>query len=626
MALLTWLCLAGLYAAVHGQYLYDTVFNIDCGGYKNFTNQFNQSWISDRFYTGGAPGLVSEPHIFEQEQEKTLRFFPIAMGKKNCYIVNVPEGRYYIRTFFVYDNYDSRRHTPSFDVSVEGTLVFSWRSPWLETNARKGAYSDLFVFVRDGEATVCLYSIATDAPVIGSLEIIQVDPLSYDSSSNHQNVIMVNYGRLTCGSDSFGPGFSNDTDRFGRAWQSDYTFSQSSAMKRPLSTRNPIKSTDQAHDYFPLHLYQNALTLVSIAPLEYTLPVDTRLDYMLWFHFAEIDPTINAPGQRVFDIIINGENIHRIDIFKEVGSFTALRWQYTVSNLSKSTISIQLNPVSGIPLISGLENYALVPMDLATDHTEVVAMRALKQSLRIPDRMGWNGDPCAPSTWDAWEGVTCYYNKDRTALVITQLDLGSQGLKGFISEQINVLSHLVSLNLSSNILQGSIPPGLGHGSLRRVDLSNNQLIGTIPDSLGSRQLQLVLLSSNNLEGQVPENLYSIGVRGGTINLSGNQGLCGVPSLPDCPYFWEKRGLSVGAKIGLGISAALLVIMLLSVLYWCFIRRHRNDYDFGLGLPHDLISRTNRYQKQKNRMVFDSDDQNMNSFPSPHGFASNLNPL
>ncbi|KAK9733573.1 hypothetical protein RND81_04G075800 [Saponaria officinalis] len=33
----------------------------------------------------------------------------------------------------------------------------------------------------------------------------------------------------------------------------------------------------------------------------------------------------------------------------------------------------------------------------------VVAMRALKDSLRVPDRMGWNGDPCAPTTWDAWD-------------------------------------------------------------------------------------------------------------------------------------------------------------------------------------------------------------------------------
>jgi hypothetical protein len=51
----------------------------------------------------------------------------------------------------------------------------------------------------------------------------------------------------------------------------------------------------------------------------------------------------------------------------------------------------------------------------------VVAMRALKESLRVPDRMGWNGDPCAPTSWDAWEGVTCHPNKDETALVISQM-------------------------------------------------------------------------------------------------------------------------------------------------------------------------------------------------------------
>lgn len=51
----------------------------------------------------------------------------------------------------------------------------------------------------------------------------------------------------------------------------------------------------------------------------------------------------------------------------------------------------------------------------------VVAMRALKDSLRVPDRMGWNGDPCAPTDWDAWEGVTCHANKNGTGLVITQM-------------------------------------------------------------------------------------------------------------------------------------------------------------------------------------------------------------
>lgn len=51
----------------------------------------------------------------------------------------------------------------------------------------------------------------------------------------------------------------------------------------------------------------------------------------------------------------------------------------------------------------------------------VIAMRSLKESLKVPDRMGWNGDPCAPTSWDAWEGVTCHTNKGESALVVSQM-------------------------------------------------------------------------------------------------------------------------------------------------------------------------------------------------------------
>jgi hypothetical protein len=51
----------------------------------------------------------------------------------------------------------------------------------------------------------------------------------------------------------------------------------------------------------------------------------------------------------------------------------------------------------------------------------VIAMKALKDSLRVPERMGWNGDPCAPTNWDAWEGVTCRMSKDNSALVISKM-------------------------------------------------------------------------------------------------------------------------------------------------------------------------------------------------------------
>ncbi|KAK2635865.1 hypothetical protein Ddye_030657 [Dipteronia dyeriana] len=598
-------------------YPYDINYHIDCGSATSAVDSLNTSWLSDRFYTGGANSVVSEPLHFHFPHEKNLRFFPLSSGKKNCYIIpNLPAGRYYVRTFTVYDNYDGKSHSPSFDASVEGTLVFSWRSPWPEDLARDGAYSDLYAFVDDGELDFCFYSFATDPPLIASLEIQQIDPLSYDSANIGHDYILVNYGRFSCGSNQWGPGFSNDTDYFGRSWQSDEESRSpdSRTSIRSVATRQTITNTNQQPNYFPMKLYQTAV--MSSGVVEYELEVDAKLDYLIWFHFAEIDSSITKVGQRVIDVVVNEKNVSTVDIYKEVGSFAAYSWQYVAKNLSSTGLSVKLVPVAGAVLISGIENYALVPSDLSTLPEQVIAMRALKESLRVPGRMGWNGDPCAPTNWDAWEGIACRPNKDKTALVISQIDLVAQGLKGYISDKISLLSDLVNLNLSSNALGGNLPAGLGQKSLVRLDLSNNQFSGSIPDSLTSSKLQLALLNNNLLEGRVPEELYSVGVHGGTIDLTGNKGLCGVPSLPPCPLFWDNGGLSTGGKIAIGISCLVILCALLLVIYMCCIRRGRNDYDFGL--PHDLMSlaaKRNKYQRQKSLMLLEMESQHAKGLPS-----------
>ncbi|XP_073223990.1 receptor-like protein 4 isoform X2 [Cicer arietinum] len=496
-------------------------YHINCGTSTNTTDSFNTTWLSDRFYTAGSTSLVSEPLRFNLPSEKTLRFFPpSSYGKKNCYsFPSLPSSRYLLRTFTVYDNYDAKSRPPSFDVSISATIIFNWRSPWPESTSRNGAYSDLFAFLHTPSASdLCFYGYATDAPIVSSIELFPVDSASYDSNSTGENFVLVNYGRISCGSDDhWGSGFTNDTDNFGRSWQPDETFRtgpDEAEAVRVLSTENTVSGANREPNYFPMKLYQTAVTTEH--SLEYELGVDAKMDYMVWLHFAEIDSSVKKAGERVFDVLVNGNNATRVDIYKEVGSFAAFTWHYTVKNLSTNVLGIKLVAVSGAPLICGFENYALVPKDPSTHPLQVSAMKALKESLRVPGRMGWNGDPCAPTTWDAWEGVTCRMSDDKTTLLITEINLGSQGLKGNISGQISLLSDLVSLNLSSNSLGGGIPSALGQKSLIQVDLSNNQLMGSIPDSLTSSNLQLVLLNGNLLEGRVPEQLYSVGVHGGAI--------------------------------------------------------------------------------------------------------------
>ncbi|KAJ0669483.1 putative transferase [Helianthus annuus] len=590
-----------------------TSYHIDCGSTTTTTDKFNTTWLSDRYASAGSNGIVSEPLLFQSFHEKTVRYFPISSGKKNCYTFpEIPPGRYYLRTFTVYDNYDGKSHSPSFDLSVEGTVVFSWRSPWPEDISRYGAYSDLMFYALDSDIDVCLYSIATDPPVIGSIEVIRIDPESYDPvKTGNDSSILVNYGRLTCGSNQWGPGFSNDTDVFGRAWQSDAKFRTDTVGVKSVTAVRNVVGAGSGPNYFPAKVYESAVTLTGKGSLVYSLPVDAKLDYLVWLHFAEIDVSVDGKGKRVFDVVINEENVTTVDIFKEVGGFAAFSYHYVAKNLSVDTLVVKLVPVVGSPLICGLENYAIVPADVMTVPEQASAMQELKVSLRVPERMGWNGDPCAPTSWDAWEGVTCH--RDGIALVITQIDLGSQGLKGYISDKVVLLTNLVSLNLSSNSLGGTIPAGLGQHSLKKVDLSNNQITGSIPDSLSSSNLQLVILNGNKLEGQVPEELYSIGVHGGAIDLSGNKGLCGVPSLPDCPLFWKNGGLSNGGKIAIGISCGV-VFLLAAVITFICIRRRRNDYDFGL--PQELMSlaaKRNKYQRQKSLMALEMESQHAKGF-------------
>uniref|UniRef100_A0A0E0JDU9 Malectin-like domain-containing protein n=1 Tax=Oryza punctata TaxID=4537 RepID=A0A0E0JDU9_ORYPU len=575
-------------------------YNIDCGGAADFISVFGRRWMADQFFSaGGQAGMVAEPHRFPQPQERTLRFFPpSSAGKSNCYSLPLPPGRYYLRLFSVYDNYDSKLRTPSFDVSAAATLVLSFRSPWPEPASRYGAYSDLiFPSATSPTSDICFYSLSTDAPVVASIEVAPVHPLAYDGATTGADLILVNYGRLTCGNNLFGPGFTNDSDAFSRVWQSDIDFRNNDLNYDAITAGGrKIFGSNQPPNYFPTKLYTSAITTGGDASneIEYLMPVDTRMSYMVWLHFAEIDAGIGSAGQRVFDVMLAGKNVTRIDIFKQVGGFTAFKWTYIVENLTSSTMSVKLVPVVGRPILCGLENYAMVPLETRTVPNQVAAMKALKDSLKIPARMGWNGDPCAPRTWDAWEGVTCL-RKDK-GLVITQLDLASQGLKGYITDEI---SHLTDLELELQFFDWKLTSGL------RATFTC--YIGSVIKPVYWRNSwHHSLLNNNQLDGQVPERLYSIGVHGGVIDLSGNKGLCGVPTLPACALFWEKGGLNRTGKIALGASLGFVLLVTLIVVYILCIRRGPYDYDFEF--PQDLTSisaisaKRNRYQRAKSVML------------------------
>ncbi|KAK4774453.1 hypothetical protein SAY86_009388 [Trapa natans] len=139
---------------------------------------------------------------------------------------------------------------------------------------------------------------------------------------------------------------------------------------------------------------------------------------------------------------------------------------------------------------------------------ELSALLSIKSALEDPS--GSLVDWRAPNSSDesylihcSWRGVGC-----STSGFVEKLDLSYMDLGGTISEHIQDLSGLSSINLSGNLFSSSIPQYLLNlTSLRSIDVSMNNFTGPLPMGLGRAwELRVVNASSNNFEGAIPEDL------------------------------------------------------------------------------------------------------------------------
>lgn len=109
---------------------------------------------------------------------------------------------------------------------------------------------------------------------------------------------------------------------------------------------------------------------------------------------------------------------------------------------------------------------------------------------------------------------------------LTTVSLANNYLSGVLPgggfEQVEVL------DLSSNLVNGSLPRDLGVKTLRYLNLSSNRLAGGIPPELASRipVNALIDLSFNNLSGEVPQSGAFLTQK--PLAFSGNPDLCGKP--------------------------------------------------------------------------------------------------
>ncbi|XP_022715841.1 putative leucine-rich repeat receptor-like serine/threonine-protein kinase At2g14440 [Durio zibethinus] len=541
---------------------------ISCGARQNVqTAPTYTRWYKDFAYTGGIPANATLPRSITPPL-KTLRYFPLSEGPENCYSINrVPKGHYSVRIFFGLVTEPEFDNEPLFDVSVEGTLIHSLKSGW--TGHDNQVFAEALVFLLDGTVSICFHSTGHGDPAIISIEILQVDEKAYYFGPEWgKGVILKTTSRLTCGTSRprFDEDYSGDHWGGDRFWNPIRTFGQNA--DKPISTESSIKQASNAPNFYPEALYQSALVSTDSQPdLAYTMDVDPNKNYSIWLHFAEIDASVTGAGQRVFDVLINGDTIFQdIDIVDMSGDrYTALVLNTTVA-LSGRTLTITLRPQKGNhAILNAIEVFQVIAAESKTSTEEVRALQALKKAMGLPKRFGWNGDPCVPKE-HPWGGADCHFDKSGSKWFIDGLGLDNQGLRGFLPNDISKLHHLQSLNLSGNTIHGAIPSSLATvTSLEVLDLSYNSLNGSIPESLGQlTALRRLNLNGNSLSGRVPAALGGRLLNGASFNFTDNAGLCGIPGLPTCgPH------LSAGAKVGIGFGASLsfLLLVICSLCWW-----------------------------------------------------------
>ncbi|KAK4399144.1 Receptor-like protein 4 [Sesamum angolense] len=486
---------------------------ISCGARDDVhSSPTNTFWNKDFAYTGGIPANAT-PSSFISPSLNTLRYFPLSEGPENCYGINrVPHGHYVVRIYFGLVAEPSFDNEPLFDVSIEGTLIYSLPSGWSNHDDER-AFVEALIFLKDGTASLCFHSTGHGDPAILAIEILQIDNRAY-------------YFVQTVGVEIDSGTPSQHLDKI-----LIKSYLPKAALNRP-----------QSPNFYPEALYQTALISTDTQPdLAYTMEVEPNRNYSLWLHFAEIDPSVTGAGQRVFDILLNGITFPDVDIFSMArGVNTALVLNTTVV-VSGRSLTITLHPTKGNhALINAIELLELVLAESKTLPDEIKALQKLKSTLGLPLRLGWNGDPCVPEQ-HPWSGIDCQYDRSIRKHVIDGL------ISGVIPSSLGTITSLEILDLSFNSFNGSIPESLGQlTSLRILDLNGNSLSGKVPAALGGRLLH-----------------------GASFNFTDNSGLCGIPGLPQCgPH------LSAGAKVGIALGACVAFLLIATCLT-CWWKRRQN---------------------------------------------------
>jgi hypothetical protein len=178
------------------------------------------------------------------------------------------------------------------------------------------------------------------------------------------------------------------------------------------------------------------------------------------------------------------------------------------SSDSKSKGALGPPKVEGGVFVCSWPNACNLPMDFPEHKKALLALYKATNGdawTGVPKEYSWKPDTPARDICLKWAGVEC----DPWGRVV-KLNLRNYGLVGTIpGEKIRALTSLSLLDLSDNMISGSIPD-LGFATnMTYFYLQRNQLTGTLSKTLALPKLKHFEISQNDLSGPIPDEFANL---------------------------------------------------------------------------------------------------------------------
>lgn len=181
-------------------------------------------------------------------------------------------------------------------------------------------------------------------------------------------------------------------DSKGRLWQADRSFVGGTPLTRPdeLPVPHPIYLTER------------------YGMTDYAIPIENGA-YRIVLHFAETFPGINANGQRIFQVTVEGETLKEIDIISETGGRNIPTTRLVNTTVTDAELNIQFSRGKQKTVINAIEVIPIASINLPNE---------LRINIGGPQFTTLAGD-----VWEADRGFTGGKAVDRGEITISGSNL-----------------------------------------------------------------------------------------------------------------------------------------------------------------------------------------------------------